>query len=161
MQRIGIGGGTEGDRFSCAMNVLKTQLENQEFERFVRLRKRQVVALGHGTIDINEFSPLLACIDDPNAYEILRRLRNAVAHGDARLIKPVNVFEGASGGYTLLGYRVAFNRLHRSAPAHVFLDHCGMSKIAEAISARFCGAVSAEYPEYTYFEADAKRLDEE
>lgn len=146
----------EGDGIGQVMNGLAADLQQLQFVDFVRLRLRRVaVAAGFDTADrgamsFNDFSAFNTEFGPSNAFETLVGLRNAVAHGDARKVSPVN----RNG--LLIGYRLECNN-RKGWQGSVVLDRDGLTRIATTLADTYCNVLSKSDE---LFEDEAKRIGE-
>ena len=135
------------------MSSLRLRLEEIAFSEFVpRLRPRPAPA--NSTIDIpyNDFSAFDQTGKHGNALSVLAALRNAVAHGDARRVSPLNRND------KLIGYRFDCQSEDQGWRVPVALDTLGMSTIADELARQFCDA--AIHPEDKQNIRDAQKLRE-
>ena len=145
----------EGDDTEIApqMEKLRTHLKTVAFAEVApRLRARPASARSGEDIPFNDLSAFDRTGHHKNALSVLVALRNAVAHGDARRVFPVN----RAG--RLIGYRLQCQSEGRQWAVPVALDAAGMSIIADELARQFCDA--AIHPEDFHGIRDAQRLRE-
>ena len=128
------------------MRALRERLETQEFYRaFPRLRPPPMRVVDGETRPLsverhNGFGPLLTEYPELRAMDVLVALRNAVAHGDARRVRPINR-NGRLQGYELhcMGRTVSLlDDIEWSAT--VRLSRGDMASLARKLAEDFCDA---------------------
>ena len=135
------------------MSHLRSKLKQMPFARFApSLRPRPVPAKSSLDIPINDLTGFDATGKHKNALSVLVALRNAVAHGDARRVAPLN------RGGRLIGYRLECQSENREWVVPVALDALGMSIIANELAREYCDA--AIHPDDRQSIFDAQRLQE-
>ncbi|WP_371039465.1 hypothetical protein [Rhodosalinus sp. FB01] len=133
------------DAISQAMKALTEDLKGQTFHDLVRLCIRTVgdsdgsQPTDAAPLPLNDFSAFQEADQPFNAFRTLKALRNAVAHGDARRVLPVNQ------NTTLIGYRLIC-RENGGWEGEVLLDRHAMAEIAGTLADRFCEAIAALDP---------------
>lgn len=90
-------------------------------------------------IAFNDLSPFAKTKETPNSLEVLIALRNAVAHGDARRVAPVN------NAGRLTGYQFICGKQDKKTDVwhwrvDIALNRVGMQQIAGELARRFCNA---------------------
>lgn len=87
------------------------------------------------------------------AENFFKWLRDALAHGDGRTIKPIHKLSVRTGNALLAGFRVEFNAERRSAEIlKLDLFHDDMRRIGSVLADLFCQSLSGGD---RYFEAEA------
>jgi hypothetical protein len=141
------------DRIARAMERLRQDLERKTFIDFAQLRPMPVEVGRPSRSEtqaprpLNSFIDFAECDGPFHALRTLEALRNAVAHGDARCVKPWN-----QNG-RLIAYEFHCNETKRINKKRettwdgcVTLDRFGMNTIAAALADKFCRAIADDYP---------------
>lgn len=94
------------------------------------------------------------------AEDFFKWLRDALAHGDGRTIKPIHKQSARTGRTLLAGFRVEFNA-ERGAPRILKLDlfHDDMRRIGSVLADLFCACLSGG-DRYFEEEAGTARIEE-
>lgn len=155
----------ETDPLSMTMVALSKDLQNQRFTEFLKTEPREVFTTnldraGLSEVAINSLTDFYKDGKPLSAYSSLVALRNAVGHGDARRLTPIN------RDSQLLGYRFICTQAYQvenKGPwiekwrGTLCLDADGMSSIAGELANRFCAALQDGN---ACFEADASQVRE-
>lgn len=145
------------DSASGRMAALCEELDAQPLPEFLPRRLRRPLRVvhhdRHNVETANDFSVFAENGEDFSVLRALVALRNAVAHGDARRVLPLNN-SGRLVGYELL----CEERQDRKVvwEGSIKLNRLGMSGVADALADRYCAAVAAPYS--TPFREDASSL---
>lgn len=138
---------------ATSMSDLRARLERIPFLEFApRLRPRPAPARSPDDIPFNDLFAFNQTGKHNDALSVLVSLRNAVAHGDARRVSPLN-----KGG-RLIGYRLECQSENRDWRVPVSLNATGMSIIAGELARQYCEA--AIHPDDRQNIVEAQRLRE-
>lgn len=136
-----------------AMSELRSRLERIPFAEFApRLRPKPAAARSPIDIPFNDLSGFERTGKHADALSVLVALRNAVAHGDARRVAPLNT------GGRLVGYRLDCQSEIKDWDVPVALNTNGMFSIADALAQQYCEA--AIHPDDRQGIIEAQRLRE-
>lgn len=155
----------ETDGLAWKMVDLSTSLQNQPFNHFLKTQPKEVFTTsfdraGTSEVVLNSLTDLTKDGKPLSAYSGLVALRNAVGHGDARRLTPINR-DGQ-----LLGYRFLCTKAYQAEKngpwiekwrGTICLDADGMTSIAGELASQFCAALQAGDPR---FATDASRVKE-
>lgn len=155
----------DSDIVSPRMVALSASLSKQDFRSFLKTEPREVLTTttdGAGRenpVALNSLADFTDNDEPLKARRSLVALRNAVGHGDARNLTPLN-HRGL-----LIGYRFACNDSYRNDKnewvekwsGSICLDAAGMASIAGEIADQFCAALQEGSPR---FESDARSVRE-
>lgn len=155
----------ETDDIARRMQALSLSLKRQPLRAFLRTEPRAVTTTGGGgagsrtEVALNSLAEFVDYGKPLTAFRALRALCNAVGHGDARRVIPLNR-DGL-----LIGYRFACNEGYRDDDGRwverwsgsLCLDAAGMASIAGELADQFCAALQAGN---TGFEPAATRIRE-
>jgi hypothetical protein len=96
--------------------------------------------------------------DETTAEEFVKWLRDALAHGDGRSIRPLHKRSARTGKTLLAGFKIVFNE-HKGSRKKLTLKlfHDDMQRIGIILADQFCLALSRGRP---YFEIDALEVRE-
>ena len=139
------------------MAHLRAELERnsmQDFLRGIPLDRPKIVkenSLRKHETYFNDFSKFEIPERDKSSLTLLVDLRNAVAHGDLRKIKPI------SRGPRLLGYEINCESRGRDWKAEVSLNRAGMSYVADKIAELFCNAAIDQHDAASLRDAESIR----
>lgn len=136
-----------------SMSDLRSRMERIPFSEFApRLRPKPARATSPNDLPFNDLSVFERTGRHADALAVVVALRNAVAHGDARRVAPLN-----SGG-RLIGYRLDCQSENKDWVLPVALNATGMFVIADELARQFCEA--AIHPDDRQGIIDAQRLRE-
>lgn len=152
----------ETDAIAKKMVNLSQRLQGQPFTAFLKTEPKEVFATdraGERTeVALNSLKDFHDDGKPLSAYRGLVALRNAVGHGDARRLTPINR-DGL-----LVGYRFACNRAYEKDGTWIekwrgtlCLDADGMASIAGELANRFCVTLQVGS---VHFEEDASQVRE-
>lgn len=146
----------ERGKVSDALRDCAKEIEQQPMSRFLQVQPREINidAIGDcggaNKLPLNSFHDFhdLRTGKQFNAFRCLKALRNAVGHGDAKRVAPVN------RGNQLIAYTFACTEAHPTDSGNwvekwsgrVRLDRRGMANIGSELASQYCNAISAGYP---------------
>ncbi len=141
----------ETDDIAQRMVALSSSLRNQPFRSFLKTEPQAVLTTsidGVGArieVALNSLAEFVAKEVPLNASRSLVALRNAVGHGDARRVTPLNR-DGLLIGYRFActeGYRGDDGQWVEKWRGSLCLDAAGMASIAGELADQFCAALQA------------------
>ena len=128
----------DGTQLTQRFRALHTKLEGEPVGQFAkRLRAVPRPISPQSEIAFNDLSLFEQMDPNPKSLSVLVALRNAVAHGDARRVLPLN----NSG--CLVGYQFICRpkkEAKRQWKVEFALNRMGMAQIADELAQRFCDA---------------------
>ena len=146
----------ERGRVSDALRDCAMEIAALPIGRFLHVQPREINNAAIGASRGTNMLPLNSFHDfhDPKtgkqfrAFRCLKALRNAVGHGDAKRVTPVN------RGNQLIAYTFACTEAHPTNSGNwvetwsgrVCLDRRGMANIGCELASQYCNAISAGYP---------------
>lgn len=120
----------------------------------------QVVVLGDERDQVPGRARINSDFENMTAEAFFEWLRNAVAHGDARTIKPIHKVSARSGRSLLAGFRFKFEEQYGSPrKLELSLYHDDMRRLGSLLADQFCKSLSGE-DRYFEEEAGTARIEE-